>query len=81
VTDLEKREAFAAGAEHAAMLVEAMMDMTPWKDKMDVRCALAIAATAIRRGRHLTDKEKLDNLLRTVFEAKAETAALPHKEG
>lgn len=48
--------------EIAAQLVEAMMDQSPWSDKIDARCALAIAARAIRRGRHLTNKERNENL-------------------
>lgn len=48
--------------EHDAKLVEAMIDQRPWSDKPDVRVALAVAASAIRRGRHLTEAEQLRNL-------------------
>ena len=45
-----------------AKLVEAMMDQMPWCDQPWARCALVVAAAAIRRGRHLTEAEKLINL-------------------
>lgn len=48
--------------EHDAKLVEAMIEQSPWSDKPWVRMALAIAARSIRRGRHLTEAEKLRNL-------------------
>lgn len=51
----------------AAELVEAMLTMPPWSEQMWSRGALMIAARAIRRGRHLTDAEKMDNLLKAVF--------------
>jgi len=48
--------------EHYAKLVSEMIDQFPWRDKPDARVALAVAARAIRRGRHLTEAEKLRNL-------------------
>lgn len=48
--------------EESAKLVEAMIHEAPYKDRPWARVALAIAARAIRRGRHLTDQEKLLNL-------------------
>ena len=48
--------------EQCAKLVEAMIEQQPWKDQMWARCALFIAARAVRRGRHLTEREKLLNL-------------------
>lgn len=48
--------------EHCAQLVDAMMNEKPWCDRLWARAALAIAARAIRRGRHLTASEKLLNL-------------------
>jgi hypothetical protein len=49
-------------AERYAKLVREMIDQPPWCDKPDARVALAIAARAILRGRHLTEAEKLRNL-------------------
>lgn len=48
--------------KECAKLVEAMIHQAPWKNQQWARGALAIAARAIRRGRHLTDEEKLHNL-------------------
>jgi hypothetical protein len=45
-----------------SQLVEQMIHETPWKDQPWARAALMIAARAIRRGRHLTEREKLENL-------------------
>lgn len=45
-----------------AKLVEEMIQQQPWADKPDARVALAVAGRAIRRGRHLTEAEKLRNL-------------------
>lgn len=42
--------------------VEAMITQKPWCDQIWARAALAIAARAIRRGRHLTKAERLENL-------------------
>lgn len=54
--------------ERCAKLVEEMLTERPWKDKPWARCALATAARAIRRGRHLTESEKLDNLMAAMAE-------------
>lgn len=48
--------------EEAAKLVEVMIRQRPWEDQPWARCALGAAARAIRRGRHLTEAEKLQNL-------------------
>lgn len=48
--------------ERAARLVSAMVEESPWRDQQWARAALAIAASAIKRGRHLTEAEKLRNL-------------------
>lgn len=48
--------------EHCARLVEAMIDFPPWKKHLMARGALTLAAQAIRRGRHLTARERLANL-------------------
>ncbi len=53
--------------EQAADLVEAMIAMPPWNEQMWSRGALMIAARVIRRGRHLTGKERADNLVKAVF--------------
>ena len=53
--------------EETAKLVDAMVDIEPWKDQIWARSALMIAARAIRRGRHLTDQEKLENLLKAIW--------------
>ena len=46
----------------SAEIVEAMLTMPPWCDEMWARGALMVAARAIRRGRHLTDKERIENV-------------------
>lgn len=61
-----------ASTEHAADLVEAMLAEKPWCDQPWARMALAIAARAIRRGRHLTEAEKLNNLADAMDEADRE---------
>lgn len=55
-----------------AKLVSDMIDEEPWKSHMWARCALMIAARAIRRGRHLTDEEKLENLWKALQEQKGD---------
>lgn len=45
-----------------AKLVEMMIHQPPWSEHIWARAALAIAARAIRRGRHLTKSEKLENM-------------------
>lgn len=52
----------AAGREASAKLVEHLMDTYEMRDKPERRVCLAIAARAIRRGRLLTEAEKLRNL-------------------
>ncbi len=59
--------------EECAALVEAMMDQKPWKDQLWSRTALAIAARAIRRGRHLTESERLKNLANAMEDAPGDT--------
>jgi hypothetical protein len=54
--------------EMDARLVETMMQETPWRDQQWARCALAAAASAIRRGRLLTEAEKLENLAKAMEE-------------
>lgn len=49
-------------AEQSAKLLDALAKEKPWCDEPWGRMALAIGARAIRRGRLLTDKEKLLNL-------------------
>jgi predicted nucleic acid-binding protein len=48
--------------ERDAGLLETLAKEKPWCDQPWARMALAIGARAIRRGRLLTDKEKLLNL-------------------
>lgn len=60
--------------EESADLVAAMIEWAPWKDHMWARGALAIAAQAVRRGRHLTGAEKLANLKRALCEDAASPA-------
>lgn len=55
--------------EDCAQLVEAMISEIPYKDKPWARCALLVAARAIRRGRHLTEQEKLANLIAAIAKA------------
>lgn len=69
------RDAEMAERERCAKLLEALMAEVPWRDKQWARCALAVAARAIRRGRRLTDQEKLNNLANSMEEADAETGS------
>lgn len=57
-----KMDAVDKEAERDARLVESMRQESPWSDQPWARVALTIAARAIRRGRHLTEAEKLLNL-------------------
>lgn len=59
--------------KRCAALVEAMMDEKPWKDQLWSRTALAIAGRAIRRGRHLTEGERLKNLADAMEDAPGDT--------
>lgn len=54
--------------ERSAKLIEDMIRRRPWSDKADVRMALSIAARAVRRGRHLTEAEQLENLAKSMEE-------------
>ena len=58
----EERAKNVHAPEHHAKLVSELMDRSPWREKPDARVALAIAARAIRRGRHLTEAEQMRNL-------------------
>jgi len=66
----EAIEAFDAGTgpsparEECAKLVEQMLEDPIFSNHARVKCALKIAARAIRRGRHLTPSEKLENVIR-----------------
>lgn len=66
-------EAIAVERKRCAVLVEAMMDEKPWKDQLWSRTALAIAGRAIRRGRHLTEEERLKNLADAMEDAPGDT--------
>jgi hypothetical protein len=48
--------------DQCAELIEAMIWQAPWCDQPWARMALAIGARAIRRGRYLTEVEKMENL-------------------
>lgn len=48
--------------QQCANLVRSLMEQKPWKDQQWARCALAIAARAVLRGRLLTEQEKMLNL-------------------
>lgn len=54
--------------ERCARLVRQMMDEKPWVDQPWARMAISIAANAIKRGRHLTDQEKAENLAKAMEE-------------
>lgn len=58
----------AINQDGAAALVRAMAHQYPWSERPFARAALAIAARAIERGRHLTGPEKLRNLRRALSE-------------
>lgn len=51
-----------------ARLVEEMINQKPWSDHPHTRMALAVAARTIKRGRHLTDAEKVENLAKAMEE-------------
>lgn len=63
-------DAGAPERDRLAKLVEEMIGQTPKHiyDTPTVRMALAIAASVVRRGRHLTDREKLLNLAKGMEE-------------
>jgi hypothetical protein len=52
------------------------MNERPWSEKQWSRCALAIAAKAIRRGRLLSAEEKYENLMRALFDCEADRTAI-----
>jgi hypothetical protein len=58
--------------ERHAQLVEQMLQWPQWKDKSWVKLALTIAARAIRRGRHLSDSERMDSITKFLDEEGAE---------
>lgn len=60
-------------AEAYAKLVQEMIYQKPWCEQSWARLALAVAARAIRRGRHLTESEKLHNLATAMEEDPGET--------
>lgn len=55
-----------ADAEHYAKLVEEMAELPVWRKIRVARVAFGAAVKTIRRGRHLTDAEKLTNLFRAL---------------
>lgn len=63
-------DAAAAERDRLARLVEGMINQAPQDifGKPSVRMALAIAASNVRRGRYLTDREKLLNLAKGLEE-------------
>ena len=67
--------------EAYARLVEAMIGQAPWKDQLWARTALAIAARSIRRGRHLTEAEKIENLAKSMEEELDGDSAEDRAEG
>lgn len=54
------------GCERCALLVEELAARAPLRNQPWARVALALAASAIRRGRLLTDAEQLRNLASAV---------------
>ena len=53
--------------ERCAQLVDVMLDQVPWKEHMMARGALVLAARVIRRGRHLSAAEKMENLRQAIY--------------
>jgi hypothetical protein len=58
--------------EQCAKLIQEMIEQPIWAARPWARMALAVAATTIRRGRHLTEAEKINNLADSMAEADAE---------
>lgn len=58
-----------AERQHLNRLVLQMLDHPEHAKDQGVRCGLALAATTIRRGRHLTEAEKLRNLAKALADA------------
>ncbi len=54
--------------EQLAKLVEQMIEESPYNRWPQARMALAVAANAVRRGRHLTSREKMQNLVSALEE-------------
>lgn len=69
---LSAEAAQAAEREHCAKLVDDMLAEKLWADRIWARAALTFAARTIRRGRHLTEREKLLNLAAGMEEADRE---------
>lgn len=65
--------------EHCAKLCEDMITVKPYCDQPWARMALAVAARAIRRGRHLTSSEQLHNLADSMSEDGPEFAEVADK--
>jgi hypothetical protein len=57
--------------EECAKLVEEMLNEPAFSSHARTRLALMIAARTIRRGRHLTSEEKLENIARWCEEGSA----------
>lgn len=60
---LESAKQKEGGSDRLADLVEGMIKESPYDRWPQSRMALAIAANAVRRGRHLTSEEKMRNLV------------------
>lgn len=56
-------------AERHAAFVESFKDSPPFRNDRKARAALMLAANAIRRGRVLSDREKLENLTAALAES------------
>jgi hypothetical protein len=54
--------------DRAIKLVQALMNEKPWCDQQWARAALAIAASAIKRGCLWSEDEKLENLAKAMEE-------------
>lgn len=67
MSDVE-REVTLNNQQEGADLVRSMILQAPWKDHQWACSALMIAARTIERGRYLSDRERRDNLLRSLFE-------------
>lgn len=58
----ERAADLKAERERGVKMIRELMKQKPWADQPWARCALAVAANAIERGRLLTEREKLLNL-------------------
>lgn len=58
----------AAEREHAACLVEDIMERKIFAEHQYAKAALIFAARTIRRGRHLTSEEQFENIMRAIRE-------------